>query len=215
MLRERAGLLSGIKSAELRLRLPVQLQRDLHRPRGGRFDSLLLLAPQRQADGENQERAAKARRREDRREGNAWLGTHENDAFFLHKKINSSSRLRGSYFPSKVANTPSGNAADFRPGEDQRARAFHHFVADLQPAIGGQAVQHHRVLRRGGEQLLVHLEPGEILHPPGLLGLLPHAHPGVGVDHIGVRTASADRRGFKIHLRHLRMIRSTSSSGSS
>lgn len=35
--------------------------------------------------------------------------------------------------------------------ENQRARVFDYFIADLQPAMRRQTMQHHRVARRSGQ----------------------------------------------------------------
>src|SRR3954466_13903254 len=67
-------------------------------------------------------------------------------------------------------------------GEDEGLPPFHDAVADLQAAVGGQAVEDGGVLRRLGHQAFVEAVVGKILHPAGLLALLAHADPRVSID---------------------------------
>src|SRR5271156_6245040 len=59
-------------------------------------------------------------------------------------------------------------------------------VGYLQTAVRREAVHHDGVLRRKLQYLRVYLEAAEGAHPPGLLLLVAHAHPDVGVEHIRV-----------------------------
>src|SRR5262249_10735972 len=69
--------------------------------------------------------------------------------------------------------------------EHDRARPVEHAVGDLLAAMGGQAV-HDQCGRLGeAEQPLAELVATEGLAALLALGLLPHADPHIGVEHVG------------------------------
>ena len=80
--------------------------------------------------------------------------------------------------------------AILRLRENHRLRAFQYVFADLQPAIGWEAVQHDRMFGGGGQQCFIDADSRRNLSALGFFCLLAHADPGVGVDHVGIR----DRR---------------------
>ena len=70
---------------------------------------------------------------------------------------------------------------------DHAARALEHLGGDLLAAVGGQAVQHDRIVRAHARSGVVQLPGREHLCARLCLGLAAHRDPGVGGEHVGVR----------------------------
>src|SRR5262245_8989417 len=68
--------------------------------------------------------------------------------------------------------------------EDDASRTVENGIGDLLAAMGGEAVHEDRVGYRQSEERLVDLEAGERHPPPGGLSFLPHARPGIRIDHV-------------------------------
>ena len=96
--------------------------------------------------------------------------------------------------------------------EDDRRLRLEDVLADFLPPVRGQAVHEDGPPAGPGHQRGVHLVRPEDRDALVVLGLLPHARPGVGVDHVGGldrlrrlvadRDAAAGRRGVLERPRH-------------